>query len=97
MNFSKGTLLAVLCIALPACVNSPSDEQVKKDFLTSKPDGESLKVTKVTRGDGWSDGAEVRVYFCEAQDRGERCKERYASMAYQKQPDNSWRLISIAP
>lgn len=95
MRISYLILLAG-CAFLVACSASLQDEQIRGDFLGLQKKGEikpSGKITKIIRGDGWSDGAEVRVYFCQ-QALSEQCYEAYASLSYQKHADGSWHLIS---
>lgn len=97
MRIFYATLL-IGCASLSACSAGLQDRQIRNDFFSLQKKGEiksSGEITKIIRGDGWSDGAEVRVYFCQ-QVPSEQCKEAYASLSYQRRTDGSWHLISVA-
>lgn len=85
------------CAFLGACSAGLQDQQIRSDFFGLQKKGEvkpSGEITRVIKGDGWSDGAEVRVYFCQ-QTLSQKCEETYVSMSYQKRADGSWKLISV--
>ncbi|WP_147455610.1 hypothetical protein [Solilutibacter pythonis] len=91
-------LALMSCLALAACSSALQDEQIRGDFLALQTAGEiqpSAAMTKIVRGDGWSDGAEVRVYFCQRKESsvGKCEEENYVSLTYQRSGDE-WCLIS---
>jgi hypothetical protein len=92
-----GPLVFAGCVLLSACSYGPQDEQIRGDFLAfQQKEGLALpaEIKRITREDGWSDGAEVRVYFClRTQKPPAKCDETYVGMSYQKYADD-WRLIS---
>lgn len=95
-GYLKHATLLATCVALSACVYGPSDSQVEKDFQeASKLEG-GARIIDIARGDGWSEGAELRVRFCQPISPASDCREGNASMSYQKQPNGSWRLVSIS-
>lgn len=87
---------------LAACSSGVRDEQILNDLAVYQKDGgEASSALKITHGDGWSDGAEVRVYLspaCAPQDaQAKKCTEKYVSMSYQRQKDDTWKLLSVTP
>lgn len=96
----SGCFTLIGFVLLGACSSGLQDDEIRQDFLTLQEKGKvvpSERITKISRGDGWSDGAEVRVYFCPRQpDLSKECSETYVSLAYQKY-GSDWRLISAEP
>lgn len=94
------SLLLACCALLGACSSGLRDEQIRSDFLALQKKGQiaqSGEITKIVKGDGWSDGAEIRVYFCShQQSQFTQCDETYVELSYQKYADG-WRLISAVP
>ncbi|MGN7919882.1 hypothetical protein [Lysobacter sp. 22409] len=90
-------IIFIGCAFLGACSAGLRDEQIRSDFFDLQKKGEiksSGGITKIIKGDGWDDGAEVRVHFCQ-QAPPQQCKETHASLSYQKRADGSWKLISV--
>lgn len=85
------------CIGMAACTSGPSDHQIMGDFLSSPGwEGQAPEITGVTRGDGWDDGAEVRVYF-KPRTCATKCEAAFASMSYQQHDAGKWRLLYRSP
>jgi hypothetical protein len=95
-----------LCFAallfLAACSSGLSDEQIIQDLSAhQKKLGQAQAVARITRGDGWADGQEVRAYVATAcpmqRSQSPSCTDKYYSLSYQRHDDGSWSLLSIEP
>lgn len=93
------TLLLIGCF-LAACSPAPSDEQIRQDFLVLQHTGKIAEAGEFRRsvlGDGWGDGVEIRLYFCERPGLDpEQCTDTYIELAYRKLADQ-WTVIAISP
>lgn len=92
-------LAALLTTALAACSRSVPERQVREDFATLQQTGAipaKARLERIEFNDGWSDGAEIEVYFClpaaEGPTRG--CEPRNAGLSYQKLGER-WQLFSV--
>lgn len=105
-SHSVRTGIRVVCFAaipfLAACTSGLSDQQIIQDLSTHQKEfGRAKGVAKITRGDAWADGQEVRAYVGPAcsttQSQPRPCTEKYYSLSYQRLDDGSWSLLSIEP
>lgn len=90
---------ALLATTLAACSSSVPERQVREDFATLQQTGAipaKARLERIEFHDGWSDGAEIEVYFClpsaEGPTRG--CEPRNAGLSYQKLGER-WQLFSV--
>ncbi|WP_157499167.1 hypothetical protein [Lysobacter sp. Root604] len=100
-------ILMILIAPAVGCSSGLTEKRVEQDFRgLIKANYKVITIEKVHRvsfGDGWDDGAEVRVYFvakCEtggaADAQGAECwdGEMHMQMSYQKNSSGSWELLS---
>lgn len=95
----SGLAVALACAALAACAGSVPERQVNEDFATLQATGTipaRARLERIELTDGWSDGADVEVYFClpDAGGPGRGCEPRNVGLSYQKL-DGQWRLFSV--
>lgn len=95
----SGLAAALACALLAACAGPVLEREVNKDFAALQATGAipaRARLERIELTDGWSDGAEVEVYFClpDAEGPGRGCEPRNVGLSYQKL-DGRWRLFSV--
>lgn len=85
-----------LCLVLCGCWRGVSDARIEHDFLAlmRREHAVDAEITRISRGDGWADGQEIRVHFCAHRAASpEACVEGVADLSYQAGSDG-WQLIA---